>query len=443
MKKSILVLFYIFILYIVCTGCSSKEKILYDPSSPSPSTDQEDRSIQITDSSDPAYEVSENSSLLSSSEPLPEDEDPIESAEHTLSYHLGEPYLFADDTHLIHPTDPISKGDVVTALSIMFDAPQIPDEETSSDPIDRDTLIALMSDLKGVDQDRFLSIIDHYPEDTIRKSDFAILIYSLTSIKEPILVADDPDIPLDLDLEAPYADAMITALLPYTLSEEGTTPHDALLSCRWKAGDHYICGYLYRTDADGYLLRGTLDGSHLYFNENGRYTSGSDELDTLTSYHLHKIVLDNPEADAYELLEKAYYFCSNNIFYYAESNAEYGDNCNDEWVIPRAIQGLDQFSGNCYSYGAAFCALARSIGYDAHCISGKARNFGPHCWCVIYFPEEDGTVDYKFFDPQMRHHSFNGTFTTYGFSMFAVPSEYESLFVYVWESPEQTCIHPE
>ena len=46
--------------------------------------------------------------------------------------------------------------------------------------------------------------------------------------------------------------------------------------------------------------------------------------------------------------------------------------------------------GNCYCYAAAFCALARGLGYDATAVAGTvgyARS--PHGWVIMY--DSEGT----------------------------------------------------
>ena len=59
---------------------------------------------------------------------------------------------------------------------------------------------------------------------------------------------------------------------------------------------------------------------------------------------------------------------------------------------------LSRGYGNCYGYAAAFCQLARAIGYDAHAFSGyMGADYDPHGWVEI---EIDGENYY--FDPQLE-----------------------------------------
>ncbi len=86
------------------------------------------------------------------------------------------------------------------------------------------------------------------------------------------------------------------------------------------------------------------------------------------------------------------------------------------WEPYHAYKMLTAKRGNCYDYAAAFCYLAKAVGYeDAVCISGR-RAYGdgslhPHSWCEIKG---------KVYDPKITWSNGNYLFgTSYGNLPFA------------------------
>ena len=56
------------------------------------------------------------------------------------------------------------------------------------------------------------------------------------------------------------------------------------------------------------------------------------------------------------------------------------------WEAEEALTMLRTRRGNCYSYAAVFCLLARQLGYDAAAVSGGVNwNPRPHGWVEIEF----------------------------------------------------------
>ena len=166
---------------------------------------------------------------------------------------------------------------------------------------------------------------------------------------------------------------------------------DALVSM---ARDRFVWfgGYLYRLEDDGYFL---TDAEHdgLYFDKNGRYTSGNAELDGYVAQTLTEFM--TPDASRLDDL-KTIYFHVKNDFRYLTRN--YYDSGATGWDIDEALTIFRTNKGNCYCYAGAFCALARGLGYNARTYSGSIGvENQPHAWTEI-------TLDGKIYicDPEIE-----------------------------------------
>ena len=129
-------------------------------------------------------------------------------------------------------------------------------------------------------------------------------------------------------------------------------------------------GYLYAVDEEGNLRTDCWIGV-LYFGEDGRYTSGSKELDILVAD-----VIDRNTDDSmtrFEKLRAVYDYTRDHIEYVGYANHEmtyepaHGE---DGWMIPIAIKAIEDTHGNCYYFAAEFAALARGLGYQAYAVGG-------------------------------------------------------------------------
>ena len=68
------------------------------------------------------------------------------------------------------------------------------------------------------------------------------------------------------------------------------------------------------------------------------------------------------------------------------------------WEPAYAEEFLNLGRGNCYSFSATFCLLARELGLPAYTVvGGLGRSASPHGWVEINL---DGTV--YMFDPQLE-----------------------------------------
>lgn len=157
-----------------------------------------------------------------------------------------------------------------------------------------------------------------------------------------------------------------------------------------EAGFVLIDGYLYCFDNSGYFVSNAYMDT-LSFAPDGRLTSGDSELDACVAEEILKLQAENPSADRNALLAKAYEFVRNSGKYVDSGRFEVGET---GWEKAEALNLFREGTGNSYAYAAQFWALARGLGFDAHCFSGKIRNTEDHGWVEI---EMDGAP--YIFDP--------------------------------------------
>ena len=151
---------------------------------------------------------------------------------------------------------------------------------------------------------------------------------------------------------------------------------------------------LYDVQPDGSLLTGSADG-HLTFGADGRYTSGSVELDTGIAQLLSD---SNPDAlDARETrLSMAFDYIRDHFKYLSMPHYEAG---TDDWAQEAAEVFLQQGKGNCYCFAAAFMYCARRLGYQAYVVAGhESKPDNDHAWTMI---EENGET--RLYDVQLEY----------------------------------------
>ena len=181
----------------------------------------------------------------------------------------------------------------------------------------------------------------------------------------------------------------------YYFREDGTLQIDFSARAPFRAGFVNFKGYLYYVQDDGYFLRDGKVGQ-LYFGANGRYTSGDPALDDLVAKILDGVVEANPDATRLELLRGAYDHIITGGYKYLKGNIYKKGHTG--WEAADARTMFEKGRGNCYNFAAAFWALARGLGYEAHGLAGYVTTLNqPHGWVWI---EIDG-VEY-FFDPELH-----------------------------------------
>ncbi|MCI8841062.1 MAG: hypothetical protein HFF96_11120 [Oscillibacter sp.] len=138
-------------------------------------------------------------------------------------------------------------------------------------------------------------------------------------------------------------------------------------------------GWLYCYDsARGDVVRETLVGNH-YFNINGRFTTGNNELDSW----LHKIVLARTDSSQTQeqKLRALFLYTRDSFTYLRRPPYEMGVY---DYMETDALRILDTGYGNCYCYASLFWYLSRWIGYDSVIYNGTVGvRRSPHSWVEI------------------------------------------------------------
>lgn len=144
-------------------------------------------------------------------------------------------------------------------------------------------------------------------------------------------------------------------------------------------GLHLVDGWLYCYDSTrGDVVREAAVGTH-YFDINGRFTTGNNELDAW----LHKIVLARTDASQTQeqKLRALFLYTRDSFTYLRRPPYEFGVY---DYMETDALRILDTGYGNCYCYAALFWYLSRWIGYDATIYNGTVGvRRSPHSWVEI------------------------------------------------------------
>ncbi len=214
----------------------------------------------------------------------------------------------------------------------------------------------------------------------------------IASTSEDIMVM--PDVP---DTHWAYLDMLeATTAHEYTKNEnnETWTSFDKTTT-GLSEGWHNINGELFHVNPDKQFDRNTtIDG--LALDRNGRYTTGSEELDRLLTEAAKKAL--GGASTQEERLRAMYDYAKENFGYLGIGEV---DTSKEGWDIEQATAMLKNGKGNCYSWGSVFTHLARKVGYPANAIPGKGispkGSESVHTWTEIVI---DGTP--YTFDPQIE-----------------------------------------
>lgn len=274
------------------------------------------------------------------------------------------------------------------------------------------------------------------------------------------------DVPED---RADYAD-IVEAVLPhaYCAEEDGELwQPEALEQSRYTSGVHLRGNSGYVVDEDGRVLRGSglltyqgqrflranetgrifadgalhpLDGEAVYasqdgtlltvctleegysFDEDGYYTTGNEALDESARAVIAECTTD--DMTQLEKLRACYDYVR--AFKYLGRNAAFGPEVN---VIPndRLLEFGEKIfttgKGDCYNFTAAFCLLARQLGYSAEPIVGECAyywNWGgiAHGWVEVQIDGETWL-----FDPQIENYNLRAGLSNEELSAFQVTYE--------------------
>ena len=297
-------------------------------------------------------------------------------------------FLFPDEYGLLRPESTMTRGECAAALRALapekfpdFALPASPDAEGDG-PLTREEFKAVLEAL--FDPEAVGPVLAALPETERENATRAEFAYGVSRLLGKENAAEDvyyPDVP-----PAHWASAELLAA-----AGGGTLTKESLESMT-RDGFLWFGGYLYRLGDDGYFLTDSeFDG--LYFDKNGRYTSGNAELDDYVAQTLSDFM--TPGAARLDDLKAVYYHVKNDFQYLTRN---YYDSGATGWDIDEALTIFRTNKGNCYCYAGAFCALARGLGYNARTYSGSIGiENQPHAWTEI-------TLDGKIYicDPEIE-----------------------------------------
>ena len=286
----------------------------------------------------------------------------------------GAAFLFPDEYGLLRPESTMTRGECAAALRALAPEefldpalPASPDAEGDG-PLTREEFKAVLEAL--FDPEAVGPVLDALPETESENTTRAEFAYGVSRLLGKENAAEDvyyPDVP-----PAHWASAELLAA-----AGSGTLTKESLVSMT-RDGFLWFGGYLYRLGEDGFFLTDE-ESDGLYFDKNGRYTSGSAELDGYVAQTLSDFM--TPDAARLDDLRAVYYHVKNDFQYLTRN---YYDSGATGWDIDEALTIFRTNKGNCYCYAGAFCALARGLGYNARTYSGSiGKENQPHAWTEI------------------------------------------------------------
>lgn len=286
----------------------------------------------------------------------------------------GAAFLFPDEYGLLCPESAITHAECAAALRALAPEERIDPsllaglDAAPEDALTREELKTALDTL--FDPETVEPVLEALPETESENTTRAEFAYGVSRLLGKENAAEDvyyPDVP-----PAHWASAELLAA-----AGSGTLTKESLVSMT-RDGFLWFGGYLYRLDDNGYFLTDSeFDG--LYFDKNGRYTSGSAELDDYVAQTLSDFM--TPDAARLDDLKAIYYHVKNDFQYLTRN---YYDSGATGWDIDEALTIFRTNKGNCYCYAGAFCALARGLGYNARTYSGSiGKENQPHAWTEI------------------------------------------------------------
>ncbi len=300
----------------------------------------------------------------------------------------GAAFLFPDEYGLLRPESAITHAECAAALRALAPEERLdPALLASLDAAPEEALTReeLKSALDALfDPETVGPVLEALPETESEHATRAEFAFCVSRLLGSASAAEDvyhPDV-------APtrWASAEVLAA-----AGGGTLTKESLISMT-RDGFLWFDGYLYRLGDDGYFLTDAeFDG--LYFDKNGRYTSGHAELDDYVAQTLSDFM--TPDAARLDDLKTIYYHVKNDFQYLTRN---YYDSGATGWNIDEALTIFRTNKGNCYCYAGAFCALARGLGYNARTYAGSIGiENQPHAWTEI-------TLDGKIYicDPEIE-----------------------------------------
>ncbi len=357
--------------------------------------------------------------------PIPQTED-VFTFEAVLApaYTNYMPYLFTDEKGNLNPEMPLTQEAVQQALEALAPEqakPYIP-AIVCEDPqqVTGDEVAAILA---GSFENTALEEV--FSNTPLTRAAFAQAMHSLLKwdTEAPFVLGAASQIPADITQDRADAAILLSASMRHTPDADGITWAENELPVSDPEGFLLKEGKLYYVNEDRYLLKNG-DVGLLHFGADGSYTSTDAELDEMVTNQLARLMQENPEADRFALLRKAYDLCHTQYKYLRRDAYATGET---GWEIEDAKTMFSTGRGNCYNFAAIFWALARGLGYDARAVSGTCTGTDqPHGWVII---ELDG-ADY-FFDPEWQYaYTERGEFDH---DMFMIPMDKVSYWTYRWQ----------
>ncbi len=143
---------------------------------------------------------------------------------------------------------------------------------------------------------------------------------------------------------------------------------------------------LYYVAADGYAFHTNTTYHYLGFGADGKYSSGSAEVDAYVKAAL--AACTNPSMTQEEKRRAVYLYIRDNGAYRAYSHSLYGCNARGTtgWSLNAAKKFFDnKLRGNCYMFAGAYLYCVKQLGYDlAYPVSGGVgSNNADHAWVMM------------------------------------------------------------
>ena len=235
------------------------------------------------------------------------------------------------------------------------------------------------------------------PDDALTRAQAAVVFNNLLHREaDASAIAGNPNVRLFPDVPTTYwaYGEIMEATISHTY--DGSTGREVwtqVTAERTALPDGYyrINGRLYRVQDGMFLHNTTVDG--FTYDTQGRYTTGSATLDT----KLNNIVetYTNSSMTRDQKLRALYNYVRDNFSYLKRDLVSKGET---GWEPAYAEEFLRLGRGNCYSFSATYCLLARELGLPAYTVvGGLGASNSPHGWVEM---ELDGTV--YMFDPQLE-----------------------------------------
>lgn len=347
-----------------------------------------------------------------------------------------EAYMLPDANGFYHPADSLTRADIVYAGYILMGSPENGKENYSDVPRSAGyrTAAAYFHSLGVFAGDKLypertvtrkeladiLSTLFPYASDPVldasglKNADEEISRYEATSLLNRVfcrcpdcgyissLFAAVPDANHDDEYYFDFAEAALEHKTSGS-SPERWTENAAVTTL--SPGINRINGNMYYVRENGTIAIDETVGT-LYFDRNGKYTSGSAELDAVVQSIIAEVCTE--DMDELERLKAVYSYVVKNCEYRKGRLYEIGET---GWECEEALDMLSTLHGNCYGFAASFCELARALGFDATAFSGLVVNTGEgyplteHGWVEVEYNGQTYVCD-----PEIEYVSYKNLF---------------------------------